>query len=196
MKWTPEQVNVALNAAEGETVEFKEAKRRFSFDELLKYCAAIANEGGGSILLGATDRRPRRVVGTQAFLQPERTRSSLIEQIHLGVSFSEVFHPDGRILVFHVPPRPTGVPIKAKGVYWQREADSLKPMSEDRLRAVFSEMGHDFSADICRSASINDLDLNVIEQFRRRWIAKSGNHALGALSAEQLLSDAEAIVDG
>ena len=33
----------------------------------------LPNAGGGSIVLGVSDRRPRRVVGTHAFEEPGRT---------------------------------------------------------------------------------------------------------------------------
>jgi ATP-dependent DNA helicase RecG len=193
---TVEQLNKILSAKEGENLEFKSAKKSFHFETLLKYCAALANEGGGKIILGVTDRRPRIVVGSHAFKQPERTRSGLIEQLHINIDFSEVNHPDGRVLVFHVPTRPIGYPIKYKGVYWERQGDSLAAMSEDRLRAIFAESGHDFSSDICASATMEDLDGVAIEGFRKRWMKKSGNQGLATFSREQLLNDAEALVDG
>jgi len=193
---TVEQLEEMLHFKEGELCEFKEAKTRYDFEKLVKYCAALANEGGGDFVLGVTDKRPRRVVGTRAFRQPERTRASLIQHLHLNVDFSVLNHPDGRVLVFHVPSRPLGTPVKYKGIYWQREGDSLVPMSEDRLREIFTEAGSDFSAGICDAATIDDLDPASIEDFRRRWIAKSGNNNLATLSHEQLLNDVEALVDG
>ena len=189
------QLESLLKAKEDENLEFKEAKSRYSFEDLTKYCCAIANEGGGKVVLGVTDKRPRRVVGTHAFGQPEGTRRTLIELLHIGIDFTVVTHPDGRVLIFHVPPRPFGMPIKYKGVYWTREADSLVPMSEDKLRSIFAEIGHDFSADVCPAARWADLDAAAIEDFRRRWIDKSKNMALTNLSQEQLLRDAEAAVE-
>ena len=40
---------------EGENLEFKSARNNFHFDELTQYCVALANEGGGRIILGVTD---------------------------------------------------------------------------------------------------------------------------------------------
>ncbi|MDA0745629.1 MAG: ATP-binding protein [bacterium] len=185
-----------MDSREGENLEFKAARSNFNFETLAHYCAALANEGGGHIVFGITDERPRRVVGTRAFLQPERTRNGLDERLHLRINFSEVRHPDGRVLIFHVPPRPVGAAIQDKGTYWMRRGDSLVPMSEDRLRKIFSESGHDLSADLCPDASFLDLDVQAIEDFRRRWIAKSGNQSLETLSIEQLLGDAELLIDG
>jgi len=105
--------------------------------------------------------------------------------------------------VFHVPERPLGVPIKYDGRYWMRKEDSLVEMSEDRLRVIFAESGHDFSSDVCPGASLSDLDQATIEVFRKRWTAKAVKaedtplaERLRALSPEQLLTDAEAIVEG
>jgi len=193
---TIEQLEELMTSKEGEHLEFKEARKNYHFETLVKYCAALANEGGGKIILGVTDKRPRSVVGSQAFRQPERTRSGLIEQLHLNIDFSIVSHPKGRVLIFHVPTHPIGNPVKYKGIYWQRQGDSLIAISEDRLRGIYAEAGHDFSADICASATMNDLDTVAIENFRKRWITKSGNQGLTTLTPEQLLNDAEALVDG
>ncbi len=190
-----QQLHQWMQAVEGEHFEFKEAKNDYSFDKLGKYCCALANERGGKVILGVTDQRPRRVVGTLAYPQLEDTRRTLMEKIPLRIEVLEIMDPDGRVLVFDVPSRPVGVPIKCQGIYWSREADSLVPFSEDKLRNILAESGHDFSADICREAKIEHLDTQAIEDFRRRWIEKSKNNGLAALSQEQLLRDAEVICD-
>ena len=189
-----EELQELMNAMEGENLEFKEAKQSYQFDKLLKYCAALANEGGGKIILGVTDRRPRRIVGTNAFRQPERTRAGLMEKLRLRVDVDALRPSERRVLVFTVPPRPVGVPIQANGIYWTRQGDSLVPMTEDQLREIFDEIGHDFSADVCPEATLEDLDPVAIEDFRHRWIEKSGNSALARLESKQLLQDAEAVV--
>ncbi len=189
-----DQLNQWLEEQEGEQFEFKEAKNKYSSDKLAKYSSALANEGGGRIVLGVTDSRPRKVVGTNAFKQPDRTRRTLMEKIPLRIDCLEIPHPDGRVLVFEVPSHPIGTPIKYEGRYWSREADSLVPLSEDKLRIIFSQGGHDFSAEVCHGAGIQDLDSNAIENFRRRWTDKSKNKKLAALSKEQLLTDAEVLL--
>lgn len=51
-----QQIHAAL---EGEHFEFKEWKTKDDFDGLTKYACALANEGGGRIVLGVADQRPR-----------------------------------------------------------------------------------------------------------------------------------------
>jgi ATP-dependent DNA helicase RecG len=100
---------------EGENLEFKSARGGFHSESLAKYCCALANGGGGRIILGVTDAHPRQVVGTKAFELPERTRNGLCEKIPLAIDFEEINHPDcapdRRLLVFNVPPRPLGIPL-------------------------------------------------------------------------------------
>ena len=45
-------------------------------------------------------------------------------------------------------------------------------------------------------ATLADLDLEAVENFRQRWIRKAENPALVHLSMEQLLIDAELLVEG
>lgn len=195
MNWTPQNVDDILNKPEGENLEFKEARNRYDFEKLTQYCVALANEGGGKIILGVTDSRPRRVVGSNAFRQPERTRAGLNQRLHLGITFDEVFHPNGRVLVFHVPSRPGGIAIQYDGRYLVRDNDSLVGMPGERLSEIVAEAGHDFSADSCPDLTMDDLEAQAIEHFRQRWINKRGDSGLSALSREQLLADIEAVTD-
>lgn len=185
-----------LDAREDEHLEFKEAKSRFDFEELVKYCAALANERGGRMILGVTDGRPRRVVGSSAFPDLERTKAGLAERLRLRVDGETLSHPDGRVVLFSVPSRPVGLPIAVRGAYWMRAGQDLVPMTPDRLRAIFDETGPDFSAEVCGQAALEDLDRRAVEIFRGLWIRKSGNRALENLPPERLLEDAELILDG
>lgn len=182
-----------LEAIEGERLEFKEAKNRYDFTELGRYLCALANEGGGQVLLGVTDKRPRRVVGSRAFEQLEQLRASLMAKLPLRIDVEEIHHPDGRVVVIAIAGRPAGVPIQVDERFWCRKGDGLTVMTEQRLREVFAETGHDFSSDTCAQATFADLDPHAIELFRQRWIDKSGNGAMSAVSAIQLLRDAELI---
>ena len=183
-----------LKAKEGENFEFKTAKNNFEFAELLKYASALSNGGGGSIVLGVSNDRPRKVTGSRAFEQPERARMGLIEKLHINVDF-ELFNEetDSRVLVFNVPRRPIGLPVQVNGVAWWREGDSLIPMPADVMREIFAEAAHDFSAEICADARVDALSPEAIAEFRRRWAEKSGRDEILELSDAQILNDCEAV---
>lgn len=76
-----------------------------------------------------------------------------------------------------------------------RSHDALVPMAPEKLQQIFAEAEPDFSAQICKKATIGDLDHYAIETFRTRWHRRSGNDELLNISSEQLLKDAELLVD-
>jgi ATP-dependent DNA helicase RecG len=180
-----------MAAGEDEHLEFKEAKNRFDFELLVKYCCALANEGGGRIVLGVTDRRPRRVVGSQAFENLQRTKHGIVERLRLRIDGWELIHGDGRVLVFEVPGRPLGMPIQYEGAYWMRSGETLTAMTPDLLRRIFDEGHPDFSADTCEQATLDDLDPGAVSAFRTRLAARLRRQDLPQMDLEQLLIDTD-----
>jgi len=193
---TPEQFQVLLASPEGNRIEFKTAATSYQFEELVNYCVALANEGGGTMVLGVTDRRPREVVGTQAFLEPGRTEAGLYEQLHRRIPIEEYMHEGKRVLLVHVPGRLPGTAWQYKGAFLMRAGDSLVPMTDEQLRRIHDEYGPDFSAELCTPARLEDLDPDAIETLRRLWQRKAPDQNIASRSAEQLLTDAELVVCG
>lgn len=137
---TPEQIDLWRQASsEHQRLEFKEAKNQFDFGRLQQYCVALANEGGGALLLGIADKPPRPVVGSQAFPDTVKTAQDLFHAIGFRVDVEAVAHPEGRVLVFHIPSRPRGTAWHLDGKYLMRAGEALVPMSEDQLRRIFAE---------------------------------------------------------
>ncbi len=192
----PETLDQLLNAPEGEHLEFKEAKLQFDSDRLVEYCVALANEGGGKLVLGITNKRPRRVVGTQAFGDLGKKKAELLDQLRIRIEAYEIQRPDGRVVVFDIPSRHPGMALQYRGRYLMRSGDSVVSMTEDQLRRIFNETGPDFSAGICEKASLADLDPAGIEQFRRAWHRKSRKDTIRNVTVDQLLADAELVPDG
>lgn len=191
----PMTIEELLEAKEGEQYQFKEAKQHFDSNEAARCCCALANCGGGKLVFGITDKRPRKVVGSEAFDQPERTRKGLMDKLKIMVDFQILYQGEKRVLVFDVASRPLGLPVQVDGVAWWYAGDSLIPMPEDIRRKIYDEIGFDFSGGICPAASLDDLDAAAIEAFRAKWIEKSGNKRLQNISVEQLLHDCEAVTD-
>jgi ATP-dependent DNA helicase RecG len=140
MATTSAQIDLwRASPSEHQQLEFKEAKNQFDNRKLFEYCVAIANEGGGKLLLGIADEPPRDVVGTKAFNDPVEMAEKLFEAVGFRVDIEEVSHPAGRVLVFHIPSRPRGTAYHYGGKYLMRSGEQLVPMSEDQLRKIFAE---------------------------------------------------------
>ncbi len=207
MSVTMEQLEKWLvTPSETEHLEFKEARNRFDFERLVDYCAALANEGGGHMVLGVSDKPPRQVVGTTAFGTPERTLGGIYERLHFKVTHTELNHVDGRVLVFTIPSRPIGHPIEYKGRYLMRAGEELVPMTPDFLQKIFAEGQAVFEARIALAGLgaedvIRLLDTQsyfdlielpypadrqgVLERFvrERLIVADNGNYAITNLGA-------------
>ncbi len=181
---------------ERENVEFKEAKQNFDKEKLIKYCVALSNELGGTLILGVSDKLPRQIVGTNVFQNYSTLQRDIFEQLGFRIEFTELHKEDKRILAIEIPSRPIGTPVEYKGTYWMRIDESVEPMSQDQLRKIFAEAQPDFSSQECPNASLNDLSDIAVSMFRSLWSKKSGNQQILTCSLEQLLIDSELLVDG
>lgn len=201
MSSIPPRLQQILDGLEGEHFEFKEWKTKDDFDGLTKYACSLANEGGGKMVLGVSDQRPRKIVGTQVWPQFEVTRKSLNQRIHLTTQWEEFKTAEGRVLVITVPRHAYGLPAAWDGRAWMRENDSLVPLSEPRRKAIWEEIGRDFSAEPCSGLALVDLNPAALEAFRRAWVdslrarrEESGQRdaeRIEGVSHEQLLRDTE-----
>jgi ATP-dependent DNA helicase RecG len=184
-----------MRRSENETVEFKEAKQTFDKEKLLQYCCALANEKGGYLILGVSDEFPRRVVGTQAFFDIESKKLELLQALRLRVDIQDVRHPQGRVLIFHIPSRPIGTPLAINGQFWMRAGESLVGMTADQLQQIFSEGVTDFSATFCK-ATWEDFDPFALERFRKTRFQKSQDKSILNAPIERLLEDGRLVQNG
>lgn len=196
MTTSREQLLQWLSEPEGVALEFKEAKQRYDFDKLAKYCVALANEGGGKLILGVTDRRPRRIVGSQAFDEPGRTEAGLHQRLGHRIPVEEMQLPEGRVVVVHVPARLPGTAWETDGCYFKRAGDDLAALGHQELQAMFAEAGPDFSAQPCPGAAISDLSPASIALFRERWSKRSSDPRKANWTDVETLVNAELLVDG
>lgn len=184
--------------AEHEHLEFKEAKNQFDTTRLLRYCVAIANEGGGHIVLGVSDKPPRRVVGSQAFQGlPElnKIKAYIVERLRVRVAVIELAHPAGRVLVFEVPARPLGQPLELEGAYLMRAGEDLVPMTPDHLKRIFAEVEQDWFARAAKTHASADevvalLDTQAYFELMRLPYPTTQDGVLARLAAELLIEAA------
>ena len=193
---TPGQFQAMLSAAEGTRLEFKEAKGTYPLEDLANYCVALANEGGGKMVLGVTDKRPRNIVGTQAFEEPGNAEYQLHQVLHHRIPVEEYFHEGCRVVIIHVPSRLPGTAWQYKGAYKKRAGQALVAMGEAELKAIFAETGPDFTAELIPGADFRDLQTEAVLEFRKRWHRRNPSLKLDTMLPEQVLADAELTVDG
>lgn len=189
-----EQLNNWLKNKEGLNLEFKKAENSFSNTELFNYCCALANEGGGKLILGIEPEN-HTIVGTNTHQGTHNKLSNeILQKFGVRVDVEEVFHPDGRVLIFHVPAHYVGKPIKSNGIYYMRAGESLVPMDEQTLKQKLNQHEQDFSALVVKGLNISDLDEGAIISLRNVLI-KNNKKTLADLSIEGLLTALELITN-
>jgi ATP-dependent DNA helicase RecG len=170
---------------ESYNLEFKEAKNQFSKENVFKYSAALSNEGGGKLILGVSDSK--EIIGTKAFPNYQTLSHEIYQNIHIRVNIEEILCDDERIIIFHIPKHPVGIPIKYKGVPKMRLGESITDMDDNTLRRILNETESDFSAQIVRGLTVNDLDKEALDNFRKLWSKKQRREEYLTYSDEKTL---------
>jgi ATP-dependent DNA helicase RecG len=192
-------------------VEFKEAKNDFNFAGgshadpakrrkcVLGYVVALANEGGGLLILGVKEKKelPHEIVGTN-FAKDKigAIEDEIYKRLSIRVKITELFDNDKRVLVFHIPSRPVGQTLKFEGAALMRIGDSLRYMSDDEMRRILEENAPDFSAKICEELKFEDLDPEAIALMKSGYAKKQENPTFETLPDLQIFSDLELIENG
>lgn len=189
-----EFANLLNSDKETEHIEFKTAKKSFNFENdrhsVCGYCVALANERGGKLVLGVSDKLPRKLIGTKAFSDVDKLEKDIFNFWKRRVLIEEYFENGKRALIIDVPSRPIGEPLQFKGQYLMRVKDSLESMTPEQLKKIINESIIDYSAEIINKAKWDDLSQKAINEMRK-LIKQSGRSDIDVnkLDDEQLLRD-------
>lgn len=100
-----------------------------------------------------------------------------------GHTFTEIYDltlPEGRVLMFCIPPAPSGIPTPWKGHYFGRDGESKVALSISKLESIRGQASQlDWSAEICPDATIDDLDGEALTVARDKFSRKLGRRNLG-----------------
>lgn len=167
---------------------------------ILGYVTALCNEKGGSLVIGMEDKYPHKVVGTR---QNENSTGELEANIYRDTGirpkiyelYEDEAEKKGRVLVIDVPPRPAGTVFKFEDVPLMRVGEELKPMSDEVYLSIIQENEPDFSQQVCRDATLDDLDPDALSVLKEKYARKQNNPIFLTLSNRQILSDLQLITD-
>ena len=182
IKTTAAQFSKLLDTHEGTTLEFKEAARSFSLNELIKHCGAIYNtqHGKGHVILGATDQTPHQVRGTSAFPNLGDTEKEIYEKLNVFIEIEEYHHKDGRVLILHVPEPRDGELVGHQGKYYIRRGASSVLLSHEEIRdsITASAKAHlDYSAQLV-DATFSDLVPDLVDLYLEECSSQQPNNSL------------------
>ncbi|MFN7954354.1 MAG: ATP-binding protein [bacterium] len=190
-----------LTDPEGERLELKSTL--LSRKEIAEYAVAIGNEGGGWLVMGVTNRPPRRVVGVDppSAAQSQTIQNSVLDATGIRVEIGQIATEEGTVVAIRIPGRPRGQVFSTRsGKYLMRAGETLRGMTLaeiDRLRA--GELARpDFTAeslDLDWREALDPVELSRLRQFLRDQADRgSGRRELAGLKDPELLRALELVV--
>ncbi len=182
-------------------VEFKEAQNQYNYNNgrrsVLGYVVALANEGGGKLILGVKENKSdlHIITGSVAWKGREgKLAEDIYRDKQIRIQTEVLYEGSNRVLVIHIPSRPVGKTLKFEDVPLMRVGEDLLPMSDERLFKILQEQEPDFSAKICESLTIDDIDKNAIGILKEKYAFKQKNSGFKTQSISQVLSDLDLMV--
>ncbi|MFH0843709.1 MAG: RNA-binding domain-containing protein [Bacteroidota bacterium] len=176
--------NIRNLSAETEVVEFKEARSNLDFTKLGRYFSALCNEANlkgkqQAWLVFGVENKHHRIVGSNFRSKRkdlDNIKGEIADKITNRITFIEIYElhtPDGRVVMFQIPPAPKGIPISFEGHYYGRDGEMLVPLNIEEIERIRAQAStDDWSAEIVAGATIDDLDPESISIARDNFLNK------------------------
>ncbi|MBW8334942.1 MAG: putative DNA binding domain-containing protein [Prolixibacteraceae bacterium] len=175
--------------SENEIVEFKEANNNYDFVKLGKYFSALSNEANllrkeCSWLVFGVEDKSHKIVGTK--YRENRTdldnlKKEIADRTSNRITFQEIYElkmPEGRVVLFQIPPAPKGLPISFDGHFYGRDGESLVPLNLEEIERIRNQViFNDWTAQIIQDATIEDLDELAIKKARVEFSKRNPKYA-------------------
>lgn len=184
--------------SETEVVEFKEAKNSYDFTKLGKYFSALSNEANlkslscAWLVFGVEDKT-HKIVGSNYRINRkdlDHLKGEIANKTTNRISFIEIYElnlPEGRIVLFQIPPAPKGFPIAFEGHYYARDGEELVALNVSKFETIRNQnYMEDWSAVIIPDADIDSLDKKAIDQARINYKTKFPDKAAEVDSWEDI----------
>lgn len=183
-------------------VEFREARTQYNYNNgrrsVLGYVVALANEGGGKLILGVKENKNglHIITGSEAWKGREgKLAENIYRDKQIRIQTEVLYEDRKRVLVIHIPSRPVGKTLKFEDVPLMRVGEDLLTMSDEQLFKILQEQEPDFSAKICKNLTIDDINNEAIEILKDKYSKKQNNQGFKTQSNRQVLTDLDLMVD-
>lgn len=205
-----EKIMQMIESFESEVVEFKEAKTNYSFNDIGKYFSALSNEANirgfqeAWLVFGISN--DKKFTGTEFRKQGglQSLKKELVNGTNERLTFLEIYELSMhkcRIIAFQIPPAIRGIPTTWQGAAYAREHESLCPLPMNKVDLIRSQIGMDWSKEIVKEASVEDLDPAAVKKARELFSKRQSDRGkaqeiLSKLSDVEVLNKAGITIKG
>ena len=205
-----EKIIWLINEFESEVVEFKEAKTNYSFNEIGKYFSALSNEANirgfqeAWLVFGISNRYTYSGTEFRKHGGLQNLKKELVNGTNERLTFLEIYEVymhKCRIVAFQIPPAIRGIPTTWQGAAYAREHESVCPLPMNKVDLIRSQIGMDWSKEIVKEASLDDLDPMAVQKARelfskRQSDRRKAQEILSQLSDIEVLNKAGITIKG
>lgn len=165
---TEQELRQVLAGKECEIAEYKPALLRRR--EIAEYAVGIGNAGGGSLVMGVSDKPPHEPTGQPHPDDQEIAgiRSSVADSAGIHIGLDVVDLPGGSVVVVRIPNRPRGdVFHTSDGTFVIRVGDQLRGMTVEEIEAIRREAGVEPTAERVTGSPAELVSAVAMEGLRR-----------------------------
>ena len=196
--------------SENEIVEFKEASHNYDFAKLGKYFSALSNEANllgkeCAWLIFGVENRNHTVIGTkyrENRTDLDKLKKEIADKTSNRITFLEIYDvklPEGRVILFQIPPAPKGLPVSFDGHFYGRDGESLVPLNIEEIERIRIQYAFsDWTVQIVQEATIDDLDEFAIQKAKIEFIKRNPKYAeeISLWSTQKFLDKAKLTIKG
>lgn len=167
---------------------FDRKSSRLADKELARHISAMANASGGVIALGIEDD------GTVSGVDSARENS--FRKVPLDLLQTQpqyrveimITSEGKRIMLFHINPSENDIIKRTNGDAFLRVGDSSRQLSSEEITALeYSKGIRSFETRIISEATVDDLDFNLIEEYRQLVEAAPTTRPIDLLRARGII---------
>lgn len=170
------RINLEYLTKEKENLYFDRKRGKISLQDLANEIASFANSNGGLIAVGITDEgkiEGFNVYGKEKLNECQKVVTNYLKntptyRIEL-INIKNEKDEDDNILLFHIEPELNYLIRNNKDEVYCRQGDSSIRLNANQIRSLeYDRKERDFEAEVLLESSINDIDSEVMEVYKRK----------------------------
>lgn len=170
------RINLEYLTREKENLYFDRKRGKISLQDLANEIASFANSNGGLIAVGITDEgkiEGFNVYGKEKLNECQKVVTNYLKntptyRIEL-INIKNEKDEDDNILLFHIEPELNYLIRNNKDEVYCRQGDSSIRLNANQIRSLeYDRKERDFEAEVLLESSINDIDSEVMEVYKRK----------------------------
>jgi ATP-dependent DNA helicase RecG len=170
------RINLDYLKNEKENLYFDRKRAKISLQDLANEIASFANSNGGIIVVGITDDgkiEGFNIYGADKLNECQKVVTNYLKNTPTyRMELLDIQNEKGemdKLLLFHIEPELNYIIRNNKDEVYCRQGDSSIKLNANQIRSLeYDRKERDFETEVLLESSINDIDTEVMEVYKRK----------------------------